>query len=139
MVTMMSNGSAPKIVIVEDEFLVALQLEDLIESNGYHVIAIVPDRASLDRINEMPDLALVDLNLRDGLTGPDIAHALAGMYGCKVVYVTANPGDIANPACTAIGVVQKPFSNAAILDAVSFALNGGDMGPLPQGLDPILH
>ena len=135
-----NTGSPPKILIVEDEFLVALQLEDMIEGEGYQVLAIVPDRASLERLEDMPDVALVDLNLRDGLTGPEIAHALARNYGCKVVYVTANPGDIAEPAHTAVGIVQKPFSSAAILNAVNFALTGGDgLGQRPLGLDPLAN
>jgi len=136
--TKRSDGSAPKILIVEDEVLVALQLEDMIESQGYKVIAIVPDRASLDRVDDLPDVALVDLNLRDGLTGPEIAHALAVRYGCKVVYVTANPADVVDPAPTAIGIVQKPFSPNAILSAVNFALSEDDMAP-PPGLDPLFH
>ncbi len=134
-----NGGSAPKILIVEDEVLVALQLEDMIESQGYKVVAIVPDRASLDRIHDLPDVALVDLNLRDGPTGPEIAHALAGRYGCKVVYVTANPADVVDPARTAVGIVQKPFSPDAILNAVNFALAEDDPGMPPPGLDPLVH
>src|SRR5690606_36423215 len=112
---------------------------DVIESQGYKVIAIVPDRASLERVDDLPDVALVDLNLRDGLTGPEIAHALAGRYGCKVVYVTANPGDIVDPAKTAVGIVQKPFSSDAIRSAVNFALSDDDLGPPPPGLDLLVH
>lgn len=137
--TSRNGGAAPKILIVEDEVLVALQLEDVIERQGYKVIAIVPDRASLDCIDDPPDVALVDLNLRDGLTGPEIAHALAGRYGCKVVYVTANPGDIVDPAKTAIGIVQKPFSSDAIRDAVNFALTEDETAQRPPGLDPLVH
>ncbi len=132
------GGSTPKVLIVEDEALVALQLEDMIEGQGYKVVAIIPDRASLDRIDDVPDVALVDLNLRDGLTGPDIAHALASC-GCKVVYVTANPGDVIDPAKTAIGIVQKPFSPDAILNAVNYALSGDDMALRPVGLDLLYH
>lgn len=134
-----AGSSVPKILIVEDEVLVALQLEDMFESQGYKVIAIVPDRASLDQVEDLPDVAFVDLNLRDGLTGPEIAHALAGRYGCKVVYVTANPGDIVDPAKTAVGIVQKPFSSDVILSAASFALSNDNAGPPPPGLSPLVY
>lgn len=116
--------SAGKILIVEDEFLVALQLEDIVSDGGYAVVGTVPDRASVLDLEEAPDVALVDLNLRDGLTGPDIARHLAGQFGARVIYVTATPNQIDRPAETAVGFVQKPFSRQTILAAIAYALAG---------------
>lgn len=127
---------AGRVLIVEDEFLVALQIEDVLEDMGYSVIGTVPDSASVLNIQEAPDVALVDLNLRDGLTGPQIARDLSCRFGCKVVYVTANPAEIDLPASTAVGVVQKPFSQSAIVGAVRYALSG-EPGARPIGLEPI--
>ena len=87
-------------------------------------------------IPDPPQVALVDLNLRDGLTGPSIARKLSEFFGTKIVYVTANPGQIGEPAPTAIGVVQKPFSQAAILAAIALAM-GGTEERLPPELEPI--
>lgn len=101
---------------------------------GYRLVGTIPDTASLASICEAPDIALVDLNLRDGLSGPEIARRLAETYAAKVVYVTANPGQIDKPADTAVGIVQKPFSRAAIVEAVRFALNGS--GGWPPDLEP---
>lgn len=117
------NGCG-KVLIVEDEFLLALQLEDILEDGGYSVIGTVPDMASLSGVGEAPDIALVDLNLRDGLTGPAVARKLAGQYGARVIYVTANPEQIDTPADNAVGIVQKPFTRQSILDAISFTLAG---------------
>lgn len=128
-----------KVLIVEDEFLVALQLEDILLDNGYAVLGTVADAASLALLGEAPDVALVDLNLRDGLTGPAIARDLAGRYGARVIYVTANPGQIGRPAETAIGVVQKPFSRQAILAAVTYALSGYPEAGRPVELEPLRH
>lgn len=127
-----------KILIVEDEFLVALQLEDILADGGYSVIGTVPDVAALGRLGEAPDVALVDLNLRDGLTGPAIARELAGRYGARVIYVTANPGQIDMPAETAVGVVQKPFTRQAILAAISYALSGCAHEARPAELEPLM-
>lgn len=126
-----------KILIVEDEFLVALQLEDMLRDAGYSVVGIVPDRASLRCIEDAPQIALVDLNLRDGPSGPVIALDLAKAYGTKVVYVTANPQQIGNPAHTAIGIVQKPFSEDAILAAIDYAMSANRPSRLPPDLEPI--
>ncbi|MCB2076410.1 MAG: response regulator [Novosphingobium sp.] len=115
-----------KVLIVEDEILVALELEDLLTDAGHVVVGVVPDRASLNGIGEGPQIALVDINLRDGRSGPAIADALASGYGTKIVYVTANPDQIGKPAPTAIGFVPKPFSQRDILAAIEFALQGNN-------------
>jgi CheY-like chemotaxis protein len=126
-----------KVLIVEDEFLVALQLEDILADGGHAVVGTVPDHASLQILGEAPDVALVDLNLRDGLTGPAIARDLASRYGSQVIYVTANPGQIDAPAPTAIGIVQKPFTRQAILAAISYALAGCPEYGRPPELEPL--
>ena len=126
-----------KVLIVEDEFLVALQLEDILEDGGHAVVGTVPDMASLSRLAEAPDVALVDLNLRDGLTGPTIARQLAGEFGSRVIYVTANPGQIDSPAPTAVGFVQKPFTRQSILAAISYALAGCPDAGRPAELEPL--
>ena len=129
-----SVQQSPRILIVEDEFLVALQIEHILSDEGYRVVGTVSDRAALDAIEDCPDVALVDLNLRDGLTGPDIARELANRYGAKVVYITANPAQIGDPAATAVGVVEKPFSRDVIIGAICFALNGADESARPAEL-----
>lgn len=127
-----------KVLIVEDEFLLAMQLEDMLLDNGYAVLGTVTDVASLAMLGEAPDVALVDLNLRDGLTGPAIARDIAGRFGARVIYVTANPAQIDTPADTAIGVVQKPFSPRAILASVTYALSGCPERGRPAELEPLL-
>lgn len=131
-----SMGTA-KVLIVEDEFLVALQLEDILSDGGHDVLGTYPDAASVASLGEAPDVALVDLNLRDGLTGPAIAREIAVKFGSRVIYVTANPGQIDSPAPTAVGVVQKPFSREAILSAVAYALAGCPDNGRPRELEPL--
>ena len=126
------GGPGANVVIVEDEFLVALQLEDILAEAGHRVIGIVPDHESVQAIAETPHIALVDLNLRDGPSGPSIAMALSQRFGTRIVYVTANPSQIERPAPTAIGVVQKPFSRHAILSAVACALHGHTQSAAPE-------
>ena len=132
-----SVAQCGKVLIVEDEFLVALQLEDILQDGGHAVIGTVPDMASLALLGEAPDVALVDLNLRDGLTGPQIARDLALRFGARVIYVTANPAQIGAPAPTAIGIVQKPFTPRTILAAISYALASGASVPRPVELEPL--
>jgi DNA-binding response OmpR family regulator len=118
------NFTGANVLIVEDEFLVALELEDILTDAGHTVVGIVPDQAAARRLDKPPEVALVDINLRDGPSGPSIARHLAERFGTIIVYVTANPGQIGQPAATALGVVQKPFSQHAILAAITLAVTG---------------
>lgn len=133
----LEKAAGAKVLIVEDEFLVALQLEDILSDGGHDVLGTYPDAASVAMLGEAPDVALVDLNLRDGLTGPAIAREIAVKFGSRVIYVTANPGQIDSPAPTAVGVVQKPFSREAILSAVAYALSGCPDNARPRELEPL--
>lgn len=133
----MSSGSCGvvKVLIVEDEFLVALQLEDILISAGHSVLGIVADHASVHDVSEAPQVALVDVNLRDGPSGPEIARQLSRLYGTAIIYVTANPDQIDQPAPTAIGVVQKPFSQTGILAALNYVAEGRDGAVSPPELE----
>jgi DNA-binding response OmpR family regulator len=113
------------ILIVEDELLVAMDLEDIVAGAGHNVIGVAADREAVQAIKDSVHIALVDINLRDGFTGPNIAEELAEKQGASIVFVTANPCQIAEPPAQACGYVQKPFSPEAIVGAIEFARSGG--------------
>ena len=110
-------------LIVEDEIFVALDLERILLDAGYQVIAIAADSASAMAAAPTCGFAFVDINLRDGATGPTIATQMMRDYGVKVVFVTANPAQIGT-AEGALGYIRKPFSERAILAAASLAAEG---------------
>ena len=112
-------------LIVEDEIFVALDLERILVDAGYHVAAIAADSASAIEAAPGCKFAFVDVNLRDGPTGPGIAVRMARDYGVKVVFVTANPAQIGIPS-EALGYVRKPFSDRAILAAAALASGIGE-------------
>ncbi|MEO6091612.1 MAG: response regulator [Novosphingobium sp.] len=128
-----------KVLIVEDEFLVAIQLEDILADAGYRVVGMIADTASLARVTDPPEVALVDVNLRDGPTGPAIAQLLSEKFGTRIIYVTATPQQIASPAATATGVVQKPFQPSAVLAAVQHALSKIPLPPVQMQIGPTLR
>lgn len=114
-------------LIVEDEIFVALDLERILTDAGYHVAAIAADSESAIDAASGVSFAFVDVNLRDGPTGPGLAARMARDYGVKVVFVTANPSQIGTEKDCAIGYIRKPFSEQAILTAASLA-TAGDPG-----------
>ncbi len=122
------------ILIVEDEMLIALDLEDILAELGYSVSAIVSERSGVAKLRIAPSLAFVDINLRDGRTGPLIARELSEKFGTPIFYITANPDQIGVPAETAIGAIYKPFSAEAIAQAARIALEGQAAGPAVAGV-----
>lgn len=116
-------------LIIEDEIFVALDLERILTDGGYTVAGIAAD--SEQALSAAPNcaFALVDVNLRDGATGPAIARRIADEHGVKVIFVTANPSQIGDGG-GALGYVRKPFSEHAILAAAALAT-----GEQPTGDD----
>lgn len=109
------------VLIVEDEIFVALEIEEIVQNAGFSVCAIAADRAAALAAADRCDIALVDLNLRDGPTGPSIGMELASRHGIRVIYVTANPGQIGEASVAALGVVSKPFCSRSIAAALHLA------------------
>lgn len=111
-----------KILIVEDEMLVALELEAILEDLGHQPVGIAPDLVTAeDYSEEKLDLALVDLNLRDGLTGPEIGKRLSAR-GVTVLFITANPRLLGDGIAGTVGVLTKPTDEATVRAAVDYAL-----------------
>jgi DNA-binding response OmpR family regulator len=123
---------AARILIVEDEMLVAFELESILDDLGHDPVGIVPDvQAAELYFDEALDLALVDLNLRDGLTGPQIGERL-GERGVTVLFITANPALLGNGIAGAVGVLTKPTDERTVKAAVDYALGvreGRDVSP----------
>jgi two-component system, response regulator PdtaR len=66
-----------RILIVEDEALIALELESLLQDDGHLPIGIAATAREAMALGELePDLALVDVHLADGPTGIDVARRL---------------------------------------------------------------
>lgn len=111
-----------RVMIVEDEILIAIETENVLQDRGYIVTGIAPDAAEARRLAAAkPDIALVDLNLRDGLTGPAIGKELTEQFGIAVIFVTANPRLLGEGVPGTLGVVEKPVDNDIIGSAVDYA------------------
>jgi CheY-like chemotaxis protein len=112
-----------RVMIVEDQALLAMELELVLGDAGCDVVGCAMDSAGALVIaeRERPELALVDINLLDGMTGPQIAHRLVVDQGAAVVFLTANPEQIPEGFAGALGAVSKPFDEQTIRAVVGFA------------------
>lgn len=131
---------AAKVLIVEDEFLIGMELEMTLQERGYDVVGVAVDYDSaVSHAADEPEIALVDVNLRDGPTGPLIAQELASGGGTSIVFVTANPRQISTSIAGALGIVIKPAENDLVAAAVDYALavREGQCTFPPAGLVPL--
>ena len=113
-----------RILIIEDEALVAMELRFVLEDLGHEVVGVAADARSARAIaTETPiDLALVDIHLSDGATGIALGRELGRDMGVTVLFMTANPGMVRNGVAGTIGVLAKPADERAVQTAVDYAL-----------------
>lgn len=107
-----------RLLLVEDEPFIAMDLETLATAAGHDVVGVAECLSSAVGLaaSEQPEAALVDLNLRDGLTGPEVARRLTGLHGVKVGFVTGNAEQLKDDFAGALGVLEKPFSDFGVLE-----------------------
>lgn len=134
---------AARILIVEDETFVAFEMAETLSDYGYDCVGIADDTASAMRLaTQTVDIALVDVNLCDGATGPQIGALLADR-GVRVIFVTANPRQLGDGIPGTIGVISKPVDFKLIGEALDFALadlTGATPTPTPPpGLEIFAH
>lgn len=112
-----------RVLIVEDQAILAMELECVLSDAGCDVVGCAMDAPTAMEIarRTQPDLALVDLNLIDGRTGPDLAARLVRDHGAAVVFLTANPEQIPDGFAGALGALTKPFDDATIQAVLAFA------------------
>jgi AmiR/NasT family two-component response regulator len=138
---MASGAAGPqrrRILIVEDQAILGMELEFALTEAGHVVVGVAVDtRQALSLAQgSTPDLAVVDVNLKDGPTGPKIAEAMAAL-GVTVLFATAEPELIPIQFAGAFGVVVKPYSAPSVQLAVDYCLalrDGLDPGPPPPYL-----
>lgn len=105
----MEKSQPALVLIVEDEMLIALDLEMQIEMFGYRLTRYASsyDTALAVATETLPDIALIDGNLADGPTGVRIAEML-DERGVYCIAVSANPEIFAE--CECIGTfLNKPY------------------------------
>ena len=111
-----------RILIVEDEIFVSSEIEQIVAEMGHDPIGIAADKKSALRLASEAEVALVDLNLRDGPTGTEIGKILAQTHGASVIFITANPAQLGVGVPGTLGVVSKPVAERDLRDVVDYAI-----------------
>lgn len=138
-----------KILIVEDEILIAEDLKDMLNSLGFLNIAMVHDKQSALAAFESfkPVVALLDVHLENETDGIVIGQHLSETKICQYIFVTAH-SDVemvkkiiqTNPA----GYITKPVKKSDLFASVSLALsksnfkNSSSVIPIKDGYETVL-
>jgi two-component system, response regulator PdtaR len=115
-----------KVLIVEDELLVADYLEELIVSYGYEVCAIAtsaPEAVENAAIHT-PDVALMDIRLARGTSGIDAASEIYARQGLRCIFLSGNLDDAVRLQLNAfepIDFIDKPVLPVSLRCALQLA------------------
>jgi two-component system, response regulator PdtaR len=125
-----------RIMIVEDEPLVAFDNENMLRDAGYEVVATVDSYADAAAVmdREPLDLILTDISIAGEGSGIDVAREAADR-GIPVLFVTGNCTEEAK--VLAVGCLAKPYTERVLLDTLAVIdahLQGRDSRRLPDQL-----
>jgi len=123
----MQNSGKKKILIVENEAIVAKNMELRLATMGYAVTGIASSgKKALELTQRIaPDLILMDIRLKGGMNGLEIAAKIREQYHIPVVYVTAHADEITLQKAKVtepFGYVVKPFEETTLYSAIEMAL-----------------
>ena len=125
-----------RLLLVEDEPLIALDLEAVLTSFGHEIVGMADTLESAIKAAaaHRPDAALVDLNLRDGMTGKEVARALTGRLGIPIGYITGNAEQLTDDFAGGRAVVEKPFTDEGVKEMLRVLEAARSGQPAPAGL-----
>lgn len=111
------------VLVVEDDFLVAMQIEATLTEAGFALAgAAASGEEAIDLAGSIrPALALMDIRLAGKMDGVDTALALFRQHGIRCIFATAhNDPEVRRRAAPAepLGWLRKPYTMAAMLEAV---------------------
>lgn len=129
--------SSLKILLVEDKFLIALELEQILEDAGHEVCGIAATSADALRLasERKPQLAFVDIDLLDGPSGFDIVRAFANAGSPMAVFLTSNVTAPTTAFEYGAGLMAKPYRPGDIANAAAYFAQG-IMTPPPTLIPP---
>ncbi|QPC85719.1 response regulator [Mesorhizobium sp. NBSH29] len=120
-----SQQVATDILIIEDEPLIAMDIEEMVESLGHRVVGTARTHAEATELFEKtrPKMVLADIQLADGSSGIDAVNEIIATTSVPVIFITAFPerlltGERPEPAF----LVTKPFNPDMVKALISQAL-----------------
>jgi CheY-like chemotaxis protein len=117
----------PRVLIVDDELIIAWHLGEIMRELGYEVCGMASDGEAAYRLASelLPDLILMDVRLRAGRDGIEVAAAIRAERAVPFVFCTAyadDPGTLRRLEPVAAAIVAKPIRPETLQTALTRAL-----------------
>ena len=128
-----------KVLIAEDDLMIADLAEEILIEHGYEVCGIARTVAEAVAIAQLhkPDLAVLDLRLADGGLGTEIAVQLGPDWKPGVLYATGNVSRVMLTATDGEACLAKPYRSVDLLRGLEIVAgiiaNGVASRPFPRG------
>ncbi len=121
------NSNLPRVMLVEDETIVAMDVQQRLETLGYEVVALATtgEKALQYAASEALDLILMDVKLRGKLDGIQTAEKIRELLDIPIIYLTAfaDENTLQRARTTdAFGYLIKPFEDRELRSTIEIAL-----------------
>ena len=118
----------PTVLIVEDSLIIAMDIKSILEEEGYNVISnvISVEQAILQIEKSIPDLVLIDINLKKEKDGINLGHYLLKKGSIPYIYISSCSDKFTLERVKETyphGFIAKPFKKTDILITISLTLN----------------
>jgi DNA-binding response OmpR family regulator len=128
-----------KVLIAEDDLMIADMVEETLVMNGYDVCGIartVPEGIALGLLHE-PDLAVLDLRLAEGGLSTEIAAQLVAHQKIGILYATGNMSHVLLTSADGNACLAKPYSAQDLLQGLEIVTDimnkGTSLKDFPAG------
>jgi len=116
-----------KILIAEDELIIAEDMKGMLQETGYQVTGIATDSEEAKDLlsGDVPDLALVDINLRGGDDGILLARFIREQYGIPIIFTTSLSDRTTVDRAKQVrpeAYIVKPFSKEDLYTSIELAI-----------------
>lgn len=120
-----------RILIAEDDALIAMLLGDILSDMGHEVCATTDTQADtvIEAARTSPDLMIVDANLFDGGSGVSAVGEILKTRFIPCIFVTGDPMQI-EPLMPGAIVIQKPYTPRHLVQAINRVLGQSVSAPL---------
>lgn len=120
--------STARVLIVEDESIIALDIQTSLQNAGYQVVSIATtaEEALMNTASFRPDLVLMDIRLRGEMDGVETAEQIRQTWQLPVIFLTAHADE--NTLSRAkktqpFGYILKPFEDRELITMIEIALS----------------
>ncbi|MBN1414918.1 MAG: response regulator [Bacteroidales bacterium] len=115
-----------KVLIVEDELIIAEDIRAKLTGLGYHVVGIATDIQEAEKLLETgcPDIVMLDIVLRDGQDGITVADTIRNRYNLPFIFLTSHADKATIERAKRVkpdGYLVKPFTDKDLYSSIEIA------------------